>query len=62
MVIKKEETYVLKLTEYREILDVLKTGDVNLVSKLMEDLKDIDVRYKKVNAHKKLKNFKNIEK
>lgn len=58
MVIKKEETYVLKLTEYREILDVLKTGDVNLVSKLMEDLKDIDVRYKKVNAHKKLKNNK----
>lgn len=58
MVIKKEETYVLKLTEYREILDVLKTGDVNLVSKLMEDLKDIDVRYKKVNAQKKLKNNK----
>lgn len=48
MVIKKEETYVLKLTEYREILDVLKTGDVNLVYKLMDDLKDIDVRYKKV--------------
>ena len=47
MVIKKEETYVLKLTEYREILDVLKTGDVNLVSKLMEDLKDIAIRCKK---------------
>lgn len=58
MVIKKEETYVLKLTEYREILDVLKTGDINLVSKLMDDLKDIDVRYKRVNAQKKLKNNK----
>ena len=54
MVIKKEETYVLKLTEYREILDVLKTGDVNLVSKLMDDLKDIDVCYK--NVRKKSKN------
>lgn len=54
MVIKKEETYVLKLTEYREILNILKTGDVNLVSKLMEDLKDIDVRYK--NVRKKSKN------
>ena len=54
MVIKKEETYVLKLTEYREILDVLKTGDINLVSKLMDDLKDIDVRYK--NVRKKSKN------
>lgn len=54
MVIKKEETYVLKLTEYREILDVLKTGDVNLVYKLMDDLKDIDVRYK--NVRKKSKN------
>ena len=58
MVIKKEETYVLKLTEYREILNVLKTGDVNLVYKLMDDLKDIDVRYKRVNAQKKLKNNK----
>lgn len=54
MVIKKEETYVLKLTEYREILNVLKTGDVNLVYKLMDDLKDIDVRYK--NKRKKSKN------
>lgn len=54
MVIKKEETYVLKLTEYREILNVLKTGDVNLVYKLMDDLKDIDVRYK--NVRKKSKN------
>lgn len=54
MVIKKEETYVLKLTEYREILDVLKTGDVNLAYKLMDDLKDIDVRYK--NVRKKSKN------
>lgn len=58
MVIKKEETYVLKLTEYREILNVLKTGDVNLVYKLMDDLKDIDVRYKRINAQKKLKNNK----
>lgn len=58
MVIKKEETYVLKLTEYREILNVLKTGDVNLVYKLMDDLKDIDVRYKRVNEQKKLKNNK----
>lgn len=55
MVIKKEETYVLKLTEYREILNVLKTGDINLVYKLMDDLKDIDVRYKRINAQKKLK-------
>ena len=54
MVIKKEETYVLKLTEYCEILNVLKTGDVNLVYKLMDDLKDIDVRYK--NVRKKSKN------
>lgn len=48
MVIKKEETYVLKLTEYREISNILKTGDINLVSKLMEDLKDIAIRCKKV--------------
>ena len=57
MVIKKEETYVLKLTEYREILDVLKTGDVNLVSKLMEDLKDIAIRCKKVSKLPGVKTF-----
>ena len=57
MVIKKEETYVLKLTEYREILDVLKTGDVNLVSKLMEDLKDIAIRCKKVSKQPGVKTF-----
>lgn len=54
MVIKKEESYVLKLTEYREISKILKTGDVSLVYPLMDDLKDIDVRYKKV--RKKSKN------
>ena len=54
MVIKKEETYVLKLTEYREISNILKTGDMSLVYPLMDDLKDIDVRYKKV--RKKSKN------
>lgn len=57
MVIKKEETYVLKLTEYREILDVLKTGDINLVSKLMEDLKDIAIRCKKVSKLPGVKTF-----
>ena len=54
MVIKKEETYVLKLTEYREISNILKNGDINLVYQLMDDLKDIDVRYK--NVRKKSKN------
>lgn len=54
MVIKKEETYVLKLTEYREISKILKTGDISLVYPLMDDLKEIDVRYKKV--RKKSKN------
>lgn len=54
MVIKKEETYVLKLTEYREIANILKTGDISLVYPLMDDLKNIDVRYKKV--RKKSKN------
>lgn len=54
MVIKKEETYVLKLTEYREISNILKTGYMSLVYPLMDDLKDIDVRYKKV--RKKSKN------
>lgn len=49
MVIKKEETYVLKLTEYREILNVLKTGDEKLVSQLMKDLKDIGSCYKRIN-------------
>ena len=53
MVIKKEETYVLKLTEYREIANILKTGDISLVYPLMDDLKNIDVRYKKV--RKKIK-------
>lgn len=57
MVIKKEETYVLKLTEYREILDVLKNKDVNLVSKLMEDLKDIAIRCKKVSKQPGVKTF-----
>lgn len=57
MVIKKEKTYVLKLTEYREILDVLKTGDVNLVSKLMDDLKDIAIRCKKVSKLPGVKTF-----
>ena len=57
MVIKKEETYVLKLTEYREILNVLKTRDVNLVSKLMEDLKDIAIRCKKVSKQPGVKTF-----
>ena len=54
MVIKKEESYVLKLTEYREISKILKTGDISLVYPLMDDLKEIDVRYKKV--RKKSKN------
>lgn len=57
MVIKKEETYVLKLTEYREILNVLKTRDVNLVSKLMDDLKDIAIRCKKVSKQPGVKTF-----
>lgn len=54
MVIKKEEAYVLKLTEYREISNILKNGDINLVYHLMDDLMDIDVRYK--NKRKKSKN------
>ena len=54
MVIKKEEAYVLKLTEYREISNILKNGDINLVYQLMDDLMDIDVRYK--NKRKKSKN------
>ena len=53
MVIKKEKAYVLKLTEYREISNILKNGDINLVYQLMDDLKDIDVRYK--NKRKKSK-------
>ena len=57
MVIKKEETYVLKLTEYREILDVLKSGDVNLGYKLMDDLKDIAIRCKKVSKQPGVKTF-----
>lgn len=57
MVIKKEETYVLKLTEYREISNILKTGDINLVSKLMEDLKDIAIRCKKVSKKSGVKTF-----
>lgn len=54
MVIKKEKAYVLKLTEYREISNILKNGDINLVYQLMDDLKDIDVCYK--NKRKKSKN------
>lgn len=54
MVIKKEEAYVLKLTEYSEISNILKNGDINLVYQLMDDLMDIDVRYK--NKRKKSKN------
>lgn len=57
MVIKKEETYVLKLTEYREIANILKTGDISLVSKLMEDLKDIAIRCKKVSKKKWCENI-----
>lgn len=57
MVIKKEETYVLKLTEYREIANILKTGDISLVSKLMEDLKDIAIRCKKVSKKSGVKTF-----
>lgn len=57
MVIKKEEAYVLKLTEYREILNVLKNGDGKLVSQLMKDLKDIAIRCKKVSKLPGVKTF-----
>ena len=35
----------------------IKTGDVNLVSKLMEDLKDIAIRCKKVSKQPGVKTF-----